>query len=151
MAQHFILPTIFSVFIGIWYWTFQTQTGTISKVTLHIFTVIARTFYGMLVSLPFELVLQIVLARMLTWIFFLILAVDILQIIIILQDFNHYILSDAIGVLFGILYVILDLFFLFQVYALSTTHQLGIRKIKPKNKDVIGFNKGANILKEIKY
>ena len=105
----------------------------------------------MLVSLPFELVLQIVLARMLTWIFFLILAVDILQIIIILQDFNHYILSDAIGVLFGILYVILDLFFLFQVYALSTTHQLGIRKIKPKNKDVIGFNKGANILKEIKY
>ena len=64
MAQSFILPTIFAALLSIWYFTFLNQLNSLDSLSLHLFTVSGRLFYGLLLSLPFEAVLSTVISRM---------------------------------------------------------------------------------------
>ena len=124
MAQAFILPTIFAMLLSIWYFSFMNNLNSLDSLSLHVFTVTGRLFYGLLLSLPFEPVLEVVIARMTVWVFFLILAVDLLKISSLFNNFNHYILSDALSLLFSSLFVVFDLFFLFSSYRISTKDKL---------------------------
>lgn len=91
---------------------------------LHVFTVSARLFYGLLLSLPFEPVLGTIISRMTVWIFFIVLAVDLLMLSSILGNFNHYVLSDTVSFIFSILFLVFDAFFVFSSYRMSVKHQL---------------------------
>jgi len=124
MSVDFVLPTIFSSLVSVWYFTFMGNLSAIDHLSLHVFTVSARTFYGLLLSLPFEPVLETVISRMTVWVFFLVLAVDLLQLSSILGDFNHYVLSDAVSLLFSVLFLVFDAFFVFSSYRLSVKSQL---------------------------
>jgi len=124
MSVDFVLPTIFSSLVSVWYFTFMSNLSAIDNLSLHVFTVSARTFYGLLLSLPFEPVLETVISRMTVWVFFLVLAVDLLQLSSILGDFNHYVLSDAVSMLFSVLFLVFDAFFVFSSYRLSVKSQL---------------------------
>lgn len=124
MSVDFVLPTIFSSLVSVWYFTFMNNLSALDHLSLHVFTVSARTFYGLLLSLPFEPVLETVISRMTVWIFFLVLAVDLLQISSILGDFNHYVLADAVSLLFSVLFLVFDAFFVFSSYRLSVKSQL---------------------------
>ena len=124
MSVDFVLPTIFSSLVSVWYFTFMGNLSAIDHLSLHVFTVSARTFYGLLLSLPFEPVLETVISRMTVWVFFLVLAVDLLQLSSILGDFNHYVLSDAVSMLFSVLFLVFDAFFVFSSYRLSVKSQL---------------------------
>ena len=139
MAQTFILPTIFALLLSIWYISFMNNLNSLDSLSLHVFTVTGRLFYGLLLSLPFEPVLEIVICRMTVWVFFLILAVDLLKISSLFNNFNHYILSDALSLLFSSLFVVFDLFFLFSSYRISTKDKLIARcnQVTTQNKPTI--------------
>ena len=66
------------------------EMNSLEKVPLHVFCVIARSFYGMLVSFPLDTVLQVVLARMTVWVAIFILALDMFQFISIINQFDAY-------------------------------------------------------------
>lgn len=124
MSVDFVLPTIFSALVSVWYFTFMNNLSALDGLALHVFTVSARSFYGLLLSLPFEPVLETIIARMTVWIFFLVLAVDLLKLSSILGDFNHYVLADAVSMLFSVLFLVFDAFFVFSSYRMSVRHQL---------------------------
>jgi hypothetical protein len=124
MAQDFILPCIFSSILSVWYFTFMTNLNALEKLPLHVFTVLGRCFYSLLLSLPFELVLEIIIARMVVWVFVFLLAIDLLSVSSILSGFNHYLLADVVSLLFGALFVVFDAFFIFSAYRLSVKGQL---------------------------
>ena len=124
MSVDFVLPTIFSALVSVWYFAFMNNLSALDGLALHVFTVSARSFYGLLLSLPFEPVLETIIARMTVWIFFIVLAVDLLKLSSILGDFNHYVLSDAVSMLFSILFLVFDAFFVFSSYRMSVRHQL---------------------------
>ncbi len=124
MAQSFILPTIFSMLLSIWYFTFMSNLNSLDSLSLHVFTVTGRLFYGLLLSLPFEPLLEVVIGRMTVWCFFLILSVDLLKISSLFNNFDHNGLSDALSLLFSSLFIVFDLFFLFSSYRVSTKDKL---------------------------
>jgi hypothetical protein len=124
MSVDFVLPTVFSALVSVWYFTFMNNLSALDGLALHVFTVSARSFYGLLLSLPFEPVLETIIARMTVWIFFLVLAVDLLKLSSILGDFNHYVLADAVSMLFSVLFLVFDAFFVFSSYRMSVRHQL---------------------------
>lgn len=124
MSVDFVLPTIFSALVSVWYFTFMNNLSALDGLALHVFTVSARSFYGLLLSLPFEPVLETIIARMTVWIFFLVLALDLLKLSSILGDFNHYVLADAVSMLFSVLFLVFDAFFVFSSYRMSVRHQL---------------------------
>ena len=70
MSVDFVLPTIFAALVSTWYFTFMNNLSALDGLALHVFTVSARLFYGLLLSLPFEPVLETIIARMTVWIFF---------------------------------------------------------------------------------
>ena len=97
----FILPTLFSAFIGIWYYVLMAELLVLEDVPLHVFTTIARVFYGSLISFPYDTVLTVILSRLIIWVMFLVLTIDMVQLVIILNRFSVFVLSDAMGVLFS--------------------------------------------------
>ena len=56
----FILPTLFSAFIGVWYYVLMAELLVLEDVPLHVFTTLARVFYGSLVSFPYDTVLTVI-------------------------------------------------------------------------------------------
>jgi len=124
MSVDFVLPTIFAALVSTWYFTFMNNLSALDGLALHVFTVSARLFYGLLLSLPFEPVLETIIARMTVWIFFLVLAVDLLMLSSILGNFNHYVLSDTVSFIFSTLFLVFDAFFVFSSYRVSVKHQL---------------------------
>ena len=133
----FILPTLFSAFIGIWYYVLMAELLVLEDVPLHVFTTIARVFYGSLVSFPYDTVLTVILSRLIIWVMFLVLTIDMVQLVIILNRFSAFVLSDAMGVLFSVIFLLSDLFFMLVLYHASTKEQLHLREeVKPKRKVV---------------
>ena len=132
MAQDFILPCIFSTILSVWYFTFMSNLNALEKLPLHVFTVLGRSFYTLLLSLPFELVLEVVIARMVVWIFVFLLALDLLSVSSILSNFNNYLLADVVSLLFGCLFVVFDSFFVFTAYRTSVKEQLVPRVVHEK-------------------
>ena len=124
MSVDFVLPTIFSSLLSVWYFTFMNNLSALEGLALHVFTVSARVFYGLLLSLPFEPVLETIISRMTVWIFFLVFAVDLLMLSSILGNFNHYVLSDTVSLLFSALFLVFDAFFVLSSYRLSVKSQL---------------------------
>ena len=106
MANSFVLSTLFNTVVGVWYWTFMSSlNSTETHFQLHVFCVIAKTFYGSILSLPLSGVLEIVINRLMVWVMVLVLLVDALQLVIVITNFNSYILTDALSVLFGIVFI----------------------------------------------
>lgn len=135
MPQSFLLPTILNTLIGIYYYVFMTEMNSLEKVPLHVFCVIGRSFYGMIVSFPLDHVLQTVLSRFTVWVAILLLALDIFQFISLLNQFNNYNLTDALAILFGVVFMISDAVFIIQLYRSSTEYKIDIiqqEKAKPK-------------------
>ena len=131
----FILPTLFSAFIGIWYYVLMAELLVLEDVPLHVFTTIARVFYGSLISFPYDTVLTVILSRLIIWVMFLVLTIDMVQLVIILNRFSVFVLSDAMGVLFSVIFLLSDLFFMLILYHASTKEQLHLREeVKPKKK-----------------
>ena len=120
----FILPTIFSSLASVWYVSLMANLSALDGLALHVFTISARLFYGLLLSLPFEPVLETVISRMTVWIFFLVLGVDFLKLSSILGDFNHYNLSDTVSFVFSMMFLVFDAFFVFSSYRVSVKNQL---------------------------
>lgn len=133
----FILPTLFSAFIGIWYYVLMAELLVLEDVPLHVFTTIARVFYGSLISFPYDTVLTVILSRLIIWVMFLVLTIDMVQLVIILNRFSVFVLSDAMGVLFSAIFLLSDLFFMLILYHASTKEQLHLREeVKPKKKAI---------------
>jgi len=66
---------------------------------------------------------------------FLVLTIDMVQLVIILNRFSVFVLSDAMGVLFSAIFLLSDLFFMLILYHASTKEQLHLREeVKPKKK-----------------
>ena len=66
---------------------------------------------------------------------FFVLTVDMVQLVIILNRFSAFVLSDAMGVLFSAIFLLSDLFYMLILYHASTTKQLHLRQeVKPKKK-----------------
>lgn len=131
----FILPTLFSAFLGVWYYVFMAELLVLEDVPLHVFTTIARVFYGSLISFPYDDVLTVILSRLIIWVMFFVLTIDMVQLVIILNRFNAFVLSDAMAVLFSAIFLLSDLFFMLVLYHASTKGQLQIRdNVKPKKK-----------------
>ena len=107
----------------------------LEDVPLHVFTTIARVFYGSLISFPYDTVLTVILSRLIIWVMFLVLTIDMVQLVIILNRFSVFVLSDAMGVLFSVIFLLSDLFFMLILYHASTKEQLHLREeVKPKKK-----------------
>lgn len=136
MAQDFILPCIFSSILSVWYFTFMTNLNALEKLPLHVFTILGRSFYSLLLSLPFELVLEVIIARMVVWVFVFLLSIDLLSLSSILSNFNHYLLADVVSLLFGFLFVVFDAFFVFSAYRVSVKGQLVPRVTLKEQKDL---------------
>ncbi len=136
MPQSFLLPTILNTLIGIYYYVFMTEMNSLEKVPLHIFCVVGRSFYGMIVSFPLDRVLQTILSRFTVWVAILLLALDIFQFISLLNQFDSYNLTDALAILFGVVFMISDAVFIIQLYRSSTEYKIDIvqqeEKAKPK-------------------
>ena len=136
MPQSFLLPTILNTLIGIYYYVFMTEMNSLEKVPLHVFCVIGRSFYGMIVSFPLDNVLQTILSRFTVWVAILLLALDIFQFISLLNQFDSYNLTDALAILFGVVFMISDAVFIIQLYRSSTEYSIDImqqeEKAKPK-------------------
>ena len=135
MPQSFLLPTILNTLIGIYYYVFMTEMNSLEKVPLHVFCVIGRSFYGMIVSFPLDNVLQTILSRFTVWVAILLLALDIFQFISLLNQFNSYNLTDALAILFGVVFLISDAVFIIQLYRSSTEYKIDIvqqEKAEPK-------------------
>ena len=103
------------------------EMNSLEKVPLHVFCVIARSFYGMLVSFPLDTVLQVVLARMTVWVAIFILALDMFQFISIINQFDAYNLTDALSILFGVVFMISDAVFIIQLYRHSTDQKIKVK------------------------
>ena len=103
------------------------EMNSLEKVPLHVFCVIARSFYGMLVSFPLDTVLQVVLARMTVWVAIFILALDMFQFISIINQFDAYNLTDALSILFGVVFMISDAVFIIQLYRHSTEQKIKVQ------------------------
>jgi len=127
-TQQFIVPTIFNTFLGIWYYVLMSELNELQTVPLHVFCILARVFYGMCVSFPFTTVIQIVLSRMILWVSILILALDVLQVVSIIQQFNEYTLTDSLSILFSAVFILSDLLFILQLYQHSTDKKIEIIK-----------------------
>ena len=136
MSQNFIIPTILNIFIGIWYYVFMAEMNSLEKLPLHVFCVIARSFYGMLVSFPLDIVLQVVLARMTVWVAIFILALDMFQFISIINQFDAYNLTDALSILFGVVFMISDAVFIIQLYRHSTEQKITTTRNQEGEKEV---------------
>jgi len=126
MAQSFLLPTILNTLIGIYYYVFMTEMNSLDKVPLHVFCVIGRSFYGMIVSFPLDNVLQTVLSRFTLWVSILLLSLDIFQFVSLINQFDSYNLTDALAILFGVVFMISDAVFIIQLYRNSTEHAIDI-------------------------
>lgn len=137
----FILPTLFSVFIGIWYYVIMAELLVLEDVPLHVFTCIARVFYGSLISFPFDLVLRVIISRIVMWVIIFVLALDMVQLVVILGRFNSFMLADALSILFAIIFIIMDLFFMLNLYHLSTEGQLEMHR--PPKAEIIEKPKKA--------
>ena len=103
------------------------EMNSLEKVPLHVFCVIARSFYGMLVSFPLDTILQVVLARMTVWVAIFILALDMFQFISIINQFDAYNLTDALSILFGVVFMISDAVFIIQLYRHSTEQKIKVK------------------------
>lgn len=157
MANSFVLSTLFNTVVGVWYWTFMSSlNSTETHFQLHVFCVIAKTFYGSILSLPLSGILEIVINRLMVWVMVLVLFVDALQLVIVITNFNSYILTDALSVLFGIVFIFLDFFFISECYNISSSANIEKRYCIPasqlKQKIVVNksnfqeFNNGlANV------
>lgn len=132
----FILPTLFSAFIGVWYYVLMAELLVLEDVPLHVFTTIARVFYGSLISFPYDTVLTVILSRLIIWVMFLVLAIDMVQLVVILNRFSAFVLSDAMGVLFSAIFLLSDLFFMLILYHASTKEQLHLREEVKVKKEV---------------
>ena len=114
----------------------MTEMNSLEKVPLHVFCVIGRSFYGMIVSFPLDHVLQTILSRFTVWVAILLLALDIFQFISLLNQFDNYNLTDALAILFGVVFMISDAVFIIQLYRSSTEFSIDImqqeEKAKPK-------------------
>ena len=114
----------------------MTEMNSLEKVPLHVFCVIGRSFYGMIVSFPLDHVLQTILSRFTVWVAILLLALDIFQFISLLNQFDSYNLTDALAILFGVVFMISDAVFIIQLYRSSTEYSIDImqqeEKAKPK-------------------
>lgn len=132
----FILPTLFSAFIGVWYYVLMAELLVLEDVPLHVFTTIARVFYGSLISFPYDTVLTVILSRLIIWVMFLVLTIDMVQLVVILNRFSAFVLSDAMGVLFSAIFLLSDLFFMLILYHASTKEQLHLREEVKVKKEV---------------
>jgi len=120
MSQNFLIPTILNVFLAIWYYVLMVEMNSLEKVPLFVFSTIGRSFYGMIVSFPLDKVLQTVLARLCVWIGIFLLALDIFQMVAIFNQFDAYNLTDALSILFGVVFLMADVVFIIQLYRHST-------------------------------
>lgn len=157
MANSFVLSTLFNTIVGVWYWTFMSSlNSTETHFQLHVFCVIAKTFYGSILSLPLSGVLEIVINRLMVWVMVLVLLIDALQLVVVITNFNSYILTDALSVLFGTVFIFLDFFFISNCYSISSSANIEKRYCIPasqlKQKIVVNksnfqeFNNGlANV------
>lgn len=128
----YILPTLFSIFIAVWYYVLMAELLVLEDVPLHVFCSIARAFYGGLVSFPYDTTLKVILSRIILWVVIFVMALDVVQLVLILNRFNSFVLADAFSVLFSCIFILLDLFFILNLYHMSTENQLELRKPKPK-------------------
>ena len=113
----------------------MTEMNSLEKVPLHVFCVVGRSFYGMVVSFPLDRVLQTILSRFTVWVAILLLALDIFQFISLLNQFDSYNLTDALAILFGVVFMISDAVFIIQLYRNSTEYKIDIaqeEKVNPK-------------------
>ena len=118
-AGAFILPSVFTLLVSIWYVSFLSQANALEGNEMHLFTALGRLFYGSLLSLPFEPLLQVILSRSCVWVFVFLLAVDISQAVSIVLSFNHFSLSSALSLLMSGFFGVVDLFFIVSAYRLS--------------------------------
>jgi hypothetical protein len=149
MANSFVLSTLLNTIVGVWYWTFMSSlNSTETHFQLHVFCVIAKTFYGSILSLPLSGVLEIVINRLMVWVMVFVLFVDALQLVIVVTNFNSYILTDALSVLFGIVFIFLDFFFIGECYNISSSANIEKRYCIPASrvKQKMAFNE--NLFKE---
>ncbi len=102
----------------------MTEMNSLEKVPLHVFCVVGRSFYGMIVSFPLDNVLQTLLSRLTVWIGIFLLALDSFQFISIINQFDSYNLTDALSILFGVVFMISDAVFIIQLYRNATEHKL---------------------------
>ena len=135
MSQQFIVPTIFNTFLGIWYYVLMAEFDELQSVPLHVFCVLARVFYGMCVSFPFDPIVQTTLSRMILWISIFITTLDALQLVSIIQQFNSYTLVDSLAILFGAFFLISDLLFVLQLYRHSVATRMDFRDYKGKEEE----------------
>lgn len=143
MANSFVLSTLFNTIVGVWYWTFMSSlNSTETHFQLHVFCVIAKTFYGSILSLPLSGVLEIVINRLMVWVMVLVLLIDALQLVIVITNFNSYILTDALSVLFGIVFIFLDFLFIAECYNISSSTNIEKRYCIPASqlKQKIAFS-----------
>ena len=132
----FILPTLFSAFIGVWYYVLMAELLVLEDVPLHVFTTMARVFYGSLVSFPYDTVLTVILSRIIIWVMFFVLTIDMVQLVIILNRFSAFVLSDAMGVLFSAIVCCRISFTCLYCTSSMTTNQLQLtRRSKTKKKN----------------
>ncbi|MAD25914.1 MAG: hypothetical protein CMO44_17265 [Verrucomicrobiales bacterium] len=103
----------------------------LEDVPLHVFCSIARVFYGALVSFPYSMLLRVILSRIVLWVIFFVLGLDVLQMVVILNRFNAVVLADALSILFSIVSILLDLYFMLNLYHMSIEGQLELRTPEP--------------------
>ena len=125
------------------------EMNSLEKVPLHVFCVIARSFYGMLVSFPLDTVLQVVLARMTVWVAIFILALDMFQFISIINQFDAYNLTDALSILFGVVFMISDAVFIIQLYRHSTEKKIKVQDTTEPDAKQEDTNQMVEVLEEV--
>ena len=104
---------------------------------MHLFTALGRLFYGSLLSLPFEPLLQVILSRQCVFLFVFLLAVDIFQAVSIVISFNHFSLSSALSLLMSGFFGVVDMFFIVSAYRLSVIGDLVPRCTEQPRPDII--------------
>ena len=106
MTNSFIIPTLFNTITGVWYWTFMSSlTAAETHYQIHVFCIVAKTFYGSILSLPLSGILEIVINRLMVWVMIFVLAMDAIQLVVIITNFYSYVISDALATLFGIIFI----------------------------------------------
>tara|TARA_B100001094_G_scaffold8493_2_gene7579 strand:- start:13038 stop:13532 length:495 start_codon:yes stop_codon:yes gene_type:complete len=121
MTNSFIIPTLFNTITGVWYWTFMSSlTAAETHYQIHVFCIVAKTFYGSILSLPLSGILEIVINRLMVWVMIFVLAMDAIQLVVIITNFYSYVISDALATLFGIIFIFLDLFYIGECYNISS-------------------------------
>tara|TARA_B100000902_G_C27302143_1_gene913446 strand:- start:2243 stop:2764 length:522 start_codon:yes stop_codon:yes gene_type:complete len=121
MTRAFVIPTLFNTIAGVWYWTFMSSlNATETHYQIHVFCIIARTFYGSILSLPLSGVMEIVINRLMVWVMVFMLLMDATQLVIIITNFYSYIISDALATLFSVVFIFLNLFYIGECYNVSS-------------------------------